>query len=148
MAISPDEANATLASINASKRRLAAAADCPPQRHLAFALVMGTLVALPGFPIRMIFVLEGVLFVCIFLIFLWDRRRTGLFINGYRGGRTRPLTFAMLGVLLGLVALSAVLKSMGLDWAPFAIGGLGTVVSYAFSVQWQRIFRRELGADA
>ncbi len=148
MAISPDEASATLASMEASKRRLAAAADCPPQRHLAFAAVMGTLVSLPGFPIRTILALEGLVFAGILLIVLWDRRRTGMFINGYRSGRTRPLTFAMLATLLVLVALSALLKAQGIDWAPFAVGALSAGIAYLFSVRWQQIFRAELGAVA
>ncbi len=147
MTISPEEASATLASIDASKRRLAAAAECPPQRHLAFALLMGTLIALPGFPITIVFVLEALLFVGIILVIRWDRRRTGMFINGYRMGRTRPLTFIILGALIAIAFIGIRLKTAGIDWAPFAMGGIGAVVAYAFSVQWQKVFRRELGVS-
>lgn len=147
MTISPEEASATLASINDSTRRLAAVADCPPQRHLAFALLMGTLISLPGFPIGVVFALEALIFVGMVLIIRWDKRRTGMFINGYRMGRTRPLTFIMLGALIAIAFIGIRLRTAGIDWAPFAMGGIGAVVAYAFSVEWQKVFRRELGVE-
>lgn len=145
MTISPEEASATLADINVSKQRLAAAAECPPQRHLAFGLLMGALISLPGFPIAMVFVLEALILVGLLVVIRWDKRRTGLFINGYRRGKTRPITFVMLGTMVALAFISIWLKSGGIDWAPFAVGGVGAGIAYAFSVQWQRVFRRELG---
>ncbi len=147
MTISPEEASATLASINDSTRRLAAVADCPPQRHLAFALLMGTLISLPGFPIGVVFVLEALIFVGIVLVIRWDKRRTGMFINGYRRGRTRPLVALLLGTMIALVIAGIRLKTAGIAWAPFAMGAVGVGVGYAFSVQWQKIFVRELGVS-
>eukprot|EP01035_Chromulina_nebulosa_P038096 gene38096-51457_t len=44
------EAAEALAAMRASQARLALAADCPPQRHLAFAALMGGLVATPALP--------------------------------------------------------------------------------------------------
>lgn len=147
MTISPEEASATLASINDSTRRLAAVAECPPQRHLAFALLMGTLISLPGFPIGVVFVLEALIFVGIVLVVRWDKRRTGMFINGYRRGRTRPLVAILLGTMIALVIVGVRLKIAGIEWAPFAVGAVGAGAAYAFSVQWQKIFRRELGVE-
>ena len=147
MTISPEEASATLASINDSTRRLAAVADCPPQRHLAFALLMGTLISLPGFPITVVFALEALIFVGMVLIIRWDKRRTGMFINGYRRGRTRPLVALLLGTMIALVIAGIRLKIAGFEWAPFAMGAVGAGVAYAFSVQWQKIFLRELGVE-
>ncbi len=147
MTISPEEASATLASINASKRRLAAVAECPPQRHLAFALLMGTLISVPGVPITVAFVLEALIVVGVVLVIRWDKRRTGMFINGYRRGRTRPLVAILLGTMIALVIAGILLKVAGIAWAPFAMGAVGVGVAYAFSVQWQKIFLRELGVE-
>ena len=79
------------------------------------------------------------------LIFLWDRKRTGMFINGYRSGRTRPLTFSLLGTTLVLLALGVWLKlAYDIVWAPLACGALTTVIAYFASAAWQNIYRREL----
>jgi hypothetical protein len=69
----------------------------------------------------------------------------GMFINGYRAGRTRVLTLGLLVFALGLMALGAWLKfSYGLWPAPLGFGLLTAIVSYFASVLWQRIYRREL----
>ena len=148
MTISADEAHNALADLRASKQRLALAADCPPIRHLAFALVIGALVSLPAFPVRTILFLELGLLVAIALIAWWDLRRTGMFINGYRMGATRPITFAMLAVMLGMTLVGVIGISNGLAWAPIAAGLISVVLAYGFSVRWQKIFRRELGLVA
>jgi len=146
---SPAEAADALAEILQSQAQLARIADCPPQRHLAFALVMGGLVSLPAFPIAVAFALEALLMVAVGLIVLWDRRRNGVFINGYRRGRTRPLTFVLLAAMLGLVALSSWLAfDRGIGWAPFALAAIAVPVAYAFSVQWKSVFRREMGVGS
>ena len=122
-------------------------AECPPQRHLAFALLMGTLISVPGVPITVAFVLEALIVVGVVLVIRWDKRRTGMFINGYRRGRTRPLVALLLGTMIALVIAGIRLKIAGIEWAPFAMGAVGTGAAYAFSVQWQKIFRRELGVN-
>jgi len=147
--VSAREAADALAAVAQSKQRLAAAADCPPERHLAFAALMGLAISIPGVAKPWVFLLEIALFALIVAIVRWDRRRTGMFINGYRAGATRPLTFAMLGAFLALYMGGLALKEMwGLDWAPFALGVIGAVGGYAFSRHWQRVFRRELGVGA
>lgn len=148
MSISADEATAALADLQAAQQRLAAAADCPPARHLAFALIMGTLVSLPAYPIRVTLALELVAFIAIALIVRWDRKRTGMFINGYRLGATRPLTFAMLAVFLVMTLLGMLGMRHDLPWAPAALGVLAVPIAYGFSVQWQKIFHRELSQRA
>jgi hypothetical protein len=149
MTLSSDEANAALAGMRASQARLAKAANCPPERHLAFALLMGAFVTLPAFSNGVAIALEVVLGCCIAAIVVWDRWRTGMFINGYRAGRTRPLTFTLLAVMLVFLTLSFWLaRDLLIGWAPFALGVLATAISYLFSVQWKKIFRQELGVNS
>lgn len=143
------EATEALAAMHASQARLAAAADCPPQRHLIFGLLIGGLVATPALPTFYTLVAEAFIIIGIALVARWDRRRTGMFINGYRAGKTRPVTFAMLGAFLVLYAASVWLsRSEGLRWASLICGVIAVAVGYGASIQWQRTFRREMGLDA
>ncbi len=139
------EAEGALAKMQESRARLAAAASCPPERHLAFAAIMGTLVASQAAPVAGTFAIEALCFLSIGLVLLWDRRRTGMFISGYRRGRTRPLTFALLAVLLVIGGFGVWLKfAKGFWWAPILAGLAVTVVSFVASRAWQRIYRAEL----
>lgn len=140
-----DEAADALAAMQQSRERLAAAANCPPERHLVFAGIMGGLVACQAAPPIWTIGIEAVLFAAIGLVFLWDRKRTGMFINGYRAGRTRPLTFSLLALALTVGAIGVWLKlSYGLVWAPVVAGAVVAVAAYLMSAAWQRIYRREL----
>jgi len=139
------EAAAALSAMQESRARLAAAANCPPERHLAFAVLIGGLIAAQSAPPAITMMLEAVFIVGVALVIAWDRKRTGMFINGYRSGRTRPLTFALLAVALTLGALGVWLKeSYGVVWAPVVSGIVVGVFAYFMSAAWQTIYRREL----
>ena len=146
---SSTEAAEALAAMRASQARLAQAADCPPERHLAFAVLMGGIIATPALPFPYAILAEGVLLLGVGLVIRWDRRRTGMFINGYRAGRTRPLTFLLVAVVAALyIAGVWLVRDRGIWWAPLATGAVAAGVGYYASVVWQRIFRREMGLDA
>jgi len=145
MTIESTEAAAALAAMRQSRERLAAAANCPPARHLAFAGILGGLVASQAAPPFATMAIEAVLLVCVALVVLWDRRRTGMFINGYRAGRTRLVTFGMLAFALVVLALTTWLKeTWGLVWAPIVGGVVVAAAAYYGSAAWQRIYLREL----
>lgn len=134
-----------LVAVRQSRERLAAAVDCPPTRHLAFAALMGALVACQAAPPVFVLIIEALLFVGIGLIVVWDRRRTGMFINGYRAGKTIYLTFALLAFTLIMLGLTVWLKeARGLIWAPLVGGGVVAVVAWYASALWTRIYLREL----
>ena len=79
------------------------------------------------------------------LVIRWDRRRTGMFINGYRAGRTRRVTFAMLACMLPLYGLSAWMAIDRGSWiGPLALGLGAGAIAYSFSKTWCRVFRREM----
>jgi hypothetical protein len=147
MSTQADEAAAALSAMQASRDNLAAiaAANCPPARHLAFAGLMGGLVASQAAPAPMVLVFEALLLVGVALIIVWDRRRTGMFINGYRAGPTRPLTFSLLAFTLATFTLCDWLMfSRGIGWAPLVGGVVVAVVAYFASSIWQRIYLRDL----
>jgi hypothetical protein len=146
---SSTEAADALAAMQASRARLAAAADCPPQRHLIFGLLMGGLVATPALPTTYTLIAEACILVGVALVVRWDRRRTGMFINGYRAGKTHPVTLSLLVAFLALYALSIWLSfEQHMPWGSVGCGLATAAVGYFASIQWQRVFRREMGLDA
>jgi hypothetical protein len=139
------EAAAALSAMQESRSRLAAAANCPPERHLVFAGLLGGLVASQVAPPFVTMGLEALFAVGVGLVVMWDRKRTGMFINGYRAGRTRVMTFCLLAVALSLGAVGIWLKEgYGLIWAPIACGFVVAIAAYFMSAAWQNIYRREL----
>ena len=138
-----------LGAIDGAQAALARAADCPPWRHAAFGGVMGVITLSAGLGQPYNFLLLAVAFVSIALIVISDRRRMGIFINGYRKGATRPLTFVMLGVMLVIVFAEIHAKDAGLALATrVALALIAAAIATGMSVIWQRIFRREMGLSA
>ncbi|MDP9086044.1 MAG: hypothetical protein M3N02_04660 [Pseudomonadota bacterium] len=142
-----DEAVAALDAKKSAERQLAYAAECPPWRHAIFGLLMGFLVSTPAFPFEVRMVILAVILAGIGLIIRSDRKRMGMFINGYRRGRTRLITFPMLAIVLLLYAYSCYL---GLDRGdtvtPLFLALAAFAVSVIGSIIWQRVFVSELGA--
>lgn len=139
------DAAEALAFIEQSRLRLAAASDVPPLRHAAFAALMGGMVASTAVPFPFRFALLAGLFAAIAWIVRWDRRRMGMFINGYRAGRTRWVTAAMLLVILPIHITGVWLATeRGVHWAPLPLALVAAAIAYAGSVWWCRVFRREL----
>ena len=141
------QARAALAAKNDTQRQLAAASVCPPWRHAVFGLLFGVLVAAPAFdpPIRYAFI--AAIFCAIPLIARSDRKRMGMFVNGYRRGKTRIVAVAVAVVELGIytfgtyrsIELGDHRTALLLALLAFAIGWIG-------SVMWQRVFVSELAA--
>ena len=83
------EARAALDAKAAAERQLAKAADCPPWRHALFGIVMAGLVATPALPLPLRLGALALILIMIAVIVQMDRRRMGMFVNGYRRGKTR-----------------------------------------------------------
>ena len=136
-----------LAAVRLGREQVLAACDCPPSRHFAFAAVMGCYVTSPALPFVLRMAALASLACAVVLIIRWDRRRTGMFVNGYRKGHTRKVTFAMLAVVLPMYLLGSWLSDeRGLAWPSLAMGAVATGMSYAGSRWWSRVFRREMSA--
>ena len=143
------DAAGALAAMRTSQARLAKAASCPPERHLAFAGLMGVYVGAPAAPYVLMLVLEALILVAVVFIVRWDRRRTGMFINSYRRGRTRPVVLGLLAAMLTVYGVGYWLAKMqGVWWAPLALAPVAMVGGYYGSALWQRVYARELGGAA
>ncbi|HEX3422379.1 MAG TPA: hypothetical protein VHS33_03115 [Sphingomicrobium sp.] len=141
------EALSALDAKRDAQMQMARAATCPPWRHGLFGLLMGGLVASPAFdfPIRM-----GILILILFsipLIVSSDRKRMGMFINGYRRGKTRIVAVGILAVEMSLYAISVWRAFDDHDHVtPLVLGIAGVLIGVVGSLLWQRVFVREMGA--
>lgn len=138
-------ARAALAAKEAAEASIARMSLCPPWRHAAFAGIMAALVIDPAVPLPWRFAVIVAAFAGIALVVRSDRRRLGMFINGYRRGRTRLVTFPMLAVVMLLYGLSVY---AALDWhrpnLSVAFAVIAFLICYGGSVLWPRVFVREL----
>lgn len=141
------DALAALEAKRAAEAQLARACNCPPWRHGLFGLLMGALVVSPAFEQTIRFAMLAAILCCIPLIIHSDRKRMGMFINGYRRGKTRVVALGVLAVELSIYMLSAyygmVLHNVVV---PLALGISGLVIGILGSMLWQRVFVRELTA--
>jgi hypothetical protein len=140
------EALSALDAKRAAEAQVAKAANCPPWRHALFGLLMGALIASPAFETTVRFAILFGILACIPIIIHSDRKRMGMFINGYRRGKTRIVVAAVLVVELGLYFVSVV---RGLEHADhttsLTLGVAGVFIGIAGSLLWQRVFVREMG---
>lgn len=141
------EALAALDAKRAAEAQMARAANCPPWRHVVFGLLMGGLIASFAFEFAVRTAILVIVLACIPIIVRSDRRRMGMFINGYRRGKTRLVVAGILALWIPLYALS-VYYGLGRNdhRMPLLLGLVGFALATAGSVVWQRVFVREMGA--
>jgi hypothetical protein len=144
--MNPIEAQAALDSMAEARRELALSGPkYPLWRHAAFAAVMAALVLGQGFGqpwslLLMVFPMAAVAWLV-----TDDRKRYGVFVNGYRKGRTLPLTLTLVALMLGAMGAEIYARSYGLGLlVKFGIAGFAFVVALAMSLWWTRVYDREL----
>ena len=145
--MSPVEERAALDKVGAARAQIADVGLCPPWRHAAFGAVMSLLILGLGFPLAVQVACLCLAMGLMALIVVHDRRRYGMFINGYRRGKTRWVAF---GILLVWLPLYAIAVHYGLTLhdhvVPLLLGALGFVIGTIGSMLWQRVFVSEMGA--
>jgi len=141
-----NEAAAALAGVDGAQERLAQQiGNCPPWRHAAFGLVMATLIGTASVSLPVQLAGLAVAMALVVAIFLHDRRRYGVFINGYRRGATLPLTLALAGAMVVLLVASIHAREAGPSpWTKAGITALTFAFATVISVAWQRVYLREL----
>lgn len=130
-----------------AEMQMARAATCPPWRHALFGLMMGALIASFAFEFVIRTAILVLVLAAIPIIIRSDRKRMGMFINGYRRGKTRWVAF---GILLFWLPIYAMSVHYGLDRhdhvIPLLLGALGFAIGTVGSMIWQRVFVSEMGA--
>jgi len=143
-----DPANDTasmLAEVRAANAELARRAVAPLWYHPTLGLLCGGAVAIQAAPIgaRLVYMLAFAL--GLILLVKAYRRKTGLWVSGFRPGRTLWLTVSMVPVAMGTLWLTSWLEwERGVQGA-FLIGGAGlAVLTTAYGFAWEALFRRDL----
>ena len=140
-----DQARAALAAKGDTQRQLAAAAVYPQWRHAIFGVMMGGLVLVPALPSGARIAMFAALLIAMPLIMRADRERSGMFINGYRRGKTLYVTFAMLALEMMLFAVSFHRAIVFDDrHTAFLLAPLAVAVGWIGSLIWQRVMIAEL----
>jgi hypothetical protein len=145
MTISRDDAARMLAEVQAANTELAKRAVAPVWYHPALGLLSGGMVLALNASTAWAVVYSGVFVVGIGLLVLAYRRKTGLWINGYRKGRTRWVAIGLAAAFPAIGVASVWLqRERGLDWSPWAGAGAVFVLTTIAGFAWEAAFRRDL----
>lgn len=139
------QARDALASIAAAQSQLAKTQTFPLWRHAALGVVSALLIAAIAAPQSYFALFYIPSMAGIVWLVRYDRRTTGTFVNGWRWGRTLPVSLVLLALLLGLVFFAHRTRADG----AFSSEGLlaiaaGFVLGTVFSMVWQRVYIEEL----
>lgn len=134
-----------LAEVDAANSDLAERAKAPIWYHSALGLLLGGLAAIQAAPLPW----QAAYFV-VFGLGLWGLvrayiRKTGMWISGYRAGRTRIVAFGLAipcGLLVGLSGWLFHIKHM--TTAPFIAGAIVAVAATIGGFVWEAAFRADL----
>ncbi|MEH0197735.1 hypothetical protein V7S57_21195 [Caulobacter sp. CCNWLY153] len=143
--IDPAEAARMLAEVEAANADLARRARAPIWYHPALGLLTGGLVAVQGQAVPLMLGAYLVFVVGLLLLVRAYKRRTGLWINGYRAGRTRWVS-VVLAVLTALSVLGSawLTREHGLAAGPLVVGAVIAVIVTIGGFVWEAAFRRDL----
>ncbi|PLR28019.1 hypothetical protein SGCZBJ_06655 [Caulobacter zeae] len=143
--IDPAEAARMLAEVEAANADLARRARAPIWYHPALGLLAGGLVAVQGQAVLLMLGAYLVFVVGLLLLVRAYKRRTGLWINGYRAGRTRWVS-VVLAVLTALSVLGSawLTREHGLAAGPLVVGATIAVIVTIGGFVWEAAFRRDL----
>jgi hypothetical protein len=144
---SEQEAVEALAAMRDARVRANTIRRLPFAYHFGFGVMMaGFIVAanLPNWAFG--FAMAGLIAFGA-LLYQWQRRATGRWINGYRTGRTLPLTILVVAVLVGLLLTSNPEGAPTFNlFTPLQGTLLAFVIGTAFDWLWVKIYDREQSA--
>jgi hypothetical protein len=140
-----EDALRMLAEVEAANTDLAERAKAPTWYHPALGLLMGGMVAAQGLPIVGKIACYLVFAAGLSLLMRAYKRHTGMWINGYRAGRTRwvAIGLAAIATLCMLIAVWLE-RERGLIYAPLAFGAIVAVIVTIGGFVWEAAFRADL----
>lgn len=146
--MSSSDPQAALDLISDANRKLVQRAKAPVWYHYALGLLVGGLAAVQAAGIPWNIAYYVVYGAGLWLLVRAYRRHTGMWIPGYRAGRTRWVAF-ILAALVGGLFLGAVVidRRTGAHEVYLIAGALLAVVTTIGGYVWEAAFRRDLGVD-
>lgn len=144
--ISEAEGRTALDQIAQANREMADRIKGPGWYGWSLSLMLGGLVAVQEAPLLAVFGYEAFFLVALALLVRAYRRRTGIWIPGYRAGRTRWVMLAALSVYLPLFLGSVYLyREMHIRGACIAGGVVMAGLARVYCHFWEKAYRRDLG---
>jgi hypothetical protein len=140
-----EDALRMLAEVQAANNEMAKRAKAPVWYHPALGLLMGGLAAVQAAPIGWQYGYFVVVGVGLWLLVKAYTRKTGMWIYGYRAGRTRIVAVA-LATLTGATMLTSgwLFHFKHITFAPFVAGGIVAVAATVAGFVWEAAFRRDM----
>ena len=139
-----NEALLALDAVGKTDRKMAEKMRWPMWYHASFGLAEGLIVTgLASEEIGTTAVAGGVAMIG---LLTWQTRKSGMFVSGFRGGRSRPLTYGIIAFLLAaiVVAFKVVRDHPQETQLAVGLGAIVTLVLTLASLWWERIYRREV----
>jgi hypothetical protein len=144
--ISEVEGQEALNQIAVANRQMAEQVKSPGWYSWSLSLMMGGLTAVQEAPLPVIFGAEIAFFVALFLLVRAYKRSKGIWIPGYRAGRTR---WVAVGGALGTMAIMLtgvfLYREMHVRGACVTAGVIMTVLFRLYCPLWEKAYRRDLG---
>jgi hypothetical protein len=144
--ISEAESREALEQIAAANREMADRVKAPGWYNWSLSLGLGGLVAMMEAPIAWLLVYEAAFFVGLALLVSAYRRRSGVWIPGYRAGRTRWVAFGAAAIYVAIILTAVYLyREMNIRGACIVAGVIITGVTRLHCHVWEKAYRRDLG---
>jgi hypothetical protein len=143
---SESESREALAEIQEANRQMAERAKAPGYYHWTLGLLTGGMAAVQELPYPWMAAYYPIFGAGLFLLVRSYKRHTGMWIYGYRRGRTRVVAICG-AIVAALLMMGGVwLKRMaGLDGACVAAGVLVAIEVTLLGHLWEMAYRRDLG---
>lgn len=148
MSISETERQEQLALIAAANRRMARQARAPEWYHWVLGGVVGGLCAAQALPMPWPAAYYPFALFGMWWLMRAYRRHTGMWIPGYRAGRTRWVAFSSAALGAGIF-LAAIFIARRTGWHGVYLGG-GALLAIATALRgyaWESAYRRDLGVE-
>ena len=128
---------------------LALRARAPGWYHAVLGLMIGALLASMAGPTWLMLATDALFCLGLVLMIAAYRRHTGMWINGYRAGRTRVVAFATAFLAAGIMLACVWAKTeRGLWLSPLIGAPVVAALVTAAGYIWERAYRADLADEA
>ncbi|MEN3972466.1 hypothetical protein WJS89_07270 [Sphingomicrobium sp. XHP0235] len=141
-----DDARAALDLVSRSDRKMVGQTGWPLWRHAAFGLVQALFVLAWGLPVAAMAATIVVAIAATSWIVHDDRRRYGMFVDGWSSSAARPATWASVALFVGALAILFAAGDGPNHWSPIVpiVTAVVFVGSTLLSIWWQKLYHADM----
>jgi hypothetical protein len=140
-----EDALRMLAEVEAANADMAERAKAPVWYHPALGLLVGGLAVVQAAPVVWQYAYFPIVGLGVWFLVKSYIRKTGMWVYGYRAGRTRIVAVALATLTGGTMLSSAWLFHFKhVSYAPFVAGAIIAVVATVAGFVWEAAFRADL----